>query len=458
MSTARVLTVVRLWTLRRTGDIPSAATDSAVFGFAAAALALWISLDRWQAGAGSQFQLWDTLTISIYGMLVLCLAFVLSRASRPRVEFRSVLFVLVAALPILVAAGFFILWRMDGRAAIGALMLLCLYSIGYTLKALRSLSGAWQPRAITAAIVLVGVFSSYSRMEELGPTLWAPPAAEDTADASDMAPAIAEGLLFDQRAKIDDAVDQMNEVQGADPAVFFVGFAGVAEQHVFAEEIKLAAHVVDARFDSAARELLLINDRRDVDSYPIATASGLGYALSAVAQKMDVDRDILFLALSSHGSEDPLLSVSNGSLPLEQLSDDDLEAALRESGIKWRIIVISACHAGAFIEPLENPNTIVITASAADKTSFGCSDDRDLTYFGEAFYRDALPGAKTLEEAFEQAKAAIAVREKDEHQTPSDPQAFFGKDISARLERHPMRTERRGTLSAGLHQERRRHD
>ena len=170
--------------------------------------------------------------------------------------------------------------------------------------------------------------------------------------------------------------------------------------------------------------------------------------MSAIAEKMNPDRDILFLALSSHGSADPLLSVSNGTLPLEQLSDDDLETALRESGIKRRIIVISACYAGAFIDSLKNPDTIVITAAAADKTSFGCSDDRDLTYFGEAFYRDALPNAKTLQAAFEQAKAAIAVREKQEHETPSDPQAFFGKDITDLLEKHPMRAERHGTLSA----------
>ena len=85
----------------------------------------------------------------------------------------------------------------------------------------------------------------------------------------------------------------------------------------------LAAQVVGARFDAADRELLLINDRRDFDTYPLATLSGLQYALSAVAQKMDPDRDILFLALSSHGSPDPLLAVSNAGLPLAQIDDVD---------------------------------------------------------------------------------------------------------------------------------------
>jgi hypothetical protein len=63
-----------------------------------------------------------------------------------------------------------------------------------------------------------------------------------------------------------------------------------------------------------------------------------------------------------------------------------------------------------------------------------------MTYFGEAFYRDALPEAKTLQEAFDRARAAIAVREQKEHETPSEPQAFFGSAISDVLDRNPMRT------------------
>jgi hypothetical protein len=111
-----------------------------------------------------------------------------------------------------------------------------------------------------------------------------------------------------------------------------------------------------------------------------------------------------------------------------------LASALNDSGIKWRVIIISACHSGAYIKHLENPQTIVITAAEADKTSFGCSDDRDLTYFGEAFYRDALPNSKSLVDAFNMAKTAIAQREKEEDVTPSNPQAFFGEELRRKLE------------------------
>jgi hypothetical protein len=82
---------------------------------------------------------------------------------------------------------------------------------------------------------------------------------------------------------------------------------------------------------------------------------------------------------------------------------------------------------------LRDPDTIVITAAAADRTSFGCSSDADLTYFGEAFYRDALPGARSLREAFDKAKTAIAAREVAEGETPSNPQAYFGAAIEAKL-------------------------
>ena len=82
---------------------------------------------------------------------------------------------------------------------------------------------------------------------------------------------------------------------------------------------------------------------------------------------------------------------------------------------------------------------MLITAVAADKTSFGCSDDRDLTYFGEAFYRDALPSAHTLQDAFALTRSAIAKRENAEHVTPSDPQAYFGGRIEQLLQQQPMR-------------------
>jgi Peptidase C13 family len=203
---------------------------------------------------------------------------------------------------------------------------------------------------------------------------------------------------------------------------------------VFAQEIELAAQVIGNRYAVGSRGVSLINDARDLQSAPLASLSALKYALKGLAAKMNVERDVLLLSISSHGSEDPAIAVSNVDLPFNDFTDEDLAQALQDSGIKWRVVILSACYAGAFIDSLKNPQTIVITAAAADRTSFGCGSDSDLTYFGSAFYRDALPNARTLRDAFDKAKVAIAQRERREHVDASRPQAFFGSEMESKLE------------------------
>jgi hypothetical protein len=237
-----------------------------------------------------------------------------------------------------------------------------------------------------------------------------------------------------QRAMIRDTVAAFPQASDARGRMFFLGFAGFGEERVFAEEIKLAAQQIGHRYGSARRSLLLVNDRRDLTTLPLATHDNLRYALKALASVMDAERDVLFLALSSHGSENGLLSVSNTGMPPDLgLGATTLATFLRESGIRWKIIVVSACYSGRFVEPLADNHTIVITAASKTRTSFGCSDERHLTYFGEAFYRDALPGARSLRAAFEIARQAIRAREKQERVRASQPQSYFGPLIEARL-------------------------
>jgi peptidase C13-like protein len=99
------------------------------------------------------------------------------------------------------------------------------------------------------------------------------------------------------------------------------------------------------------------------------------------------------------------------------------------------VIVVSACYSGAFIPALANDESAIFTSAAADRTSFGCSDDRDLTEFGEAFIRDAVPQAPSLVAAFDRAKKAIADAERRRNLTESLPQARIGAAISAHWER-----------------------
>ena len=313
----------------------------------------------------------------------------------------------------------------------GGAVLVCLYLLAYLARGLHALTGQRQRAAACAGLVFVAVFAWLTDALDVIPDVWTPLETQ----TADLESPIADGeaVLFAQAGLIDRSLEPIGRDTSPTPRAFFLGFAGVGDEKVFAQEIGLASRVLGERYDIAGRAVSLINDQRDLESSPLATVSGLRYALRGLASRMNVDRDVLFLSISSHGSEDPAIAVANSALPLQDLTDEDLADALRESAIKWRVIVISACYAGGFIDRLSDPQTIVITAAAADRTSFGCSSGRDLTYFGEAFYRDALPAARSLRDAFEAAKAALTARERREHITPSNPQAYFGNKLEAKL-------------------------
>jgi hypothetical protein len=425
-----VTTLVRLLTLRRTTEVPARASIGLIVLLASLACTAWIGVDWLRNRPDPEFYVYGVSGFAWYALIVFAIAAMLARRSRPVLDWQRALTVVLACVPLFMVVRYFIERYLSPPWSVVALLLLLLYVSLYGRRSLFALSGATQPRALASGI-LVGILSLWvSDRLYVDSSVWMAP---DDAEADyESAWDEAEPLLFSQSARIDTAVDAVEPAPGDAPAVFFVGFAGYAEERVFAEEIKLAARVVGDRYESRRRSVLLVNDRRSRNAQPLASPTALRYALRRLATKMNTERDILFLALSSHGSVDSL-AVSNRPLLLQDLSAADLASALADSGIKWRVIVISACHSGSFIDELRNPNTIVITAAAADKTSFGCSDDRDLTDFGEAFYRDALPQSKSLREAFNDAKAEIAAREKREHVIASSPKAFFGAAIDRYL-------------------------
>ena len=107
---------------------------------------------------------------------------------------------------------------------------------------------------------------------------------------------------------------------------------------------------------------------------------------------------------------------------------------LDRSGIKNRVVVVSACHSGSFIPALADPTTLLITAAHADRTSFGCADKRQWTYFGDAYFNRALRQERSFLRAFELAKRLIRDWEVKEKLTRSLPQMAGGGALKSRLE------------------------
>ena len=429
-------TLTRLWLLKRVAA-PRGDPRYAAFALSSLWLLAWVAIDRWQRQPEPRFYPDGIPLLAWYGVGLVMLAGLLRRVSSPRPTLGAAFALAVGLVPVpLLLTGILSFYLSSGQywvlaGCAGVFLLL------YLARGLHGLTGTRQRFAALSGLIFVASFLWLTDALNAIPDVWSP-ASADTVDAgatdSEDDRAQKETTLFEQADRIDAALDSIHRGSSSAPQAFFVGFAGVGAEKVFAQEIGLASRVLQERYAMDGRALSLINDERDLDEAPIASVSGLRYALRSLAERMQVDRDVLFLSISSHGSDAPAIAVENSDLPLADLSAQDLAEALRDSGIRWRVIMISACYAGGFIEPLRDPRTILITAAAADRTSFGCSSDSDLTYFGEAFYRDALPAARSLRDAFETAKAAIIARERNEGETPSNPQAYFGAEIEAKID------------------------
>jgi hypothetical protein len=254
--------------------------------------------------------------------------------------------------------------------------------------------------------------------------------------------ALDEDILYLQPGLLQDKLQRLQPGQAGQPNLYFLGVAGDSAQKVFLREIRSVYQIMLGRFTEPGRSLLLINNFETARSEPIATVTSIRAAAQRFAQVMDRDNDILFVYLTSHGSREEGFHLDLPPLRMQPLQPAELRRTLDEAGIRWRVIVVSACYSGIFIEPLADAHTLVITAAAADRTSFGCADENDYTYFGRAYFADALAKTDSFLEAFALARATVTELEKAEGETPSLPQVSIGRDIAAKLATLPLRDPR----------------
>jgi Peptidase C13 family len=257
----------------------------------------------------------------------------------------------------------------------------------------------------------------------------------------------SEDVLIKQPQLLYDALTSLEDERPGMTDLYFVGFAPYAGENVFRKDVEVARDLFDDRFDTDGRSVLLINNPNTMLDTPFATVSNLRATLSEIGDIINPDEDVVMVYLSSHGTKDHKLSIEFPPLQLDALSPEALKQMLDDAGIKWRIIVVSACYSGGFIEPLKDPRTLIMTAAAADRTSFGCGAESDATYFGDALFQNALRFEDSFLKAFEDAKKIIADREKKEKRTPSNPQIFVGQSMAAKLPK--LEAELRARRSSG---------
>ncbi len=261
---------------------------------------------------------------------------------------------------------------------------------------------------------------------------WRQPALHGGVDPRYPSPA-AEPVLAIQAKLLDQALSDLDDERPNVTDLYFVAFGGVASEDVFRNDVESARKVMDERWDTADRSIVLLNNSRTLLETPIASLTNLRETLTEIAGAMNPEEDVLMLYLASHGRPEEL-EVSLPPLELTPVTPTGLRALLDESGIKWRIIVVSSCYSGSFIPALQDDNTLVITAARADRTSFGCGYRSERTYFGEAFFDHGMARADSITAAFDKARARIAQREQAEHfSPPSEPQIYVGAAMTEKL-------------------------
>lgn len=287
-------------------------------------------------------------------------------------------------------------------------------------------------RKLWAVVVLALWFLVSLPLMEMQPSFWYE--GYDYEEVAEVEPIDAERVFYSQYDLLDNALIPIKPGQPGVTDLFFVGFGSYADQDVFMKEVGHIQKAMDAKLGTHERSVTLINNRDTLETVPLASASNLGIVLQHLGQVMNPDEDVLFLYLTSHGSKEHELSVDMWPLGLNDIRPDDLEAMLDQAGIRWRIILVSACYSGGFVEPLKDDHTLIMTAAAYDKTSFGCSNANEYTYFGEALFKDMPDGPYQFVSRFKEAMAAIAEREEQEGLEPSEPQLYIGADMQHKLE------------------------
>ncbi len=214
--------------------------------------------------------------------------------------------------------------------------------------------------------------------------------------------------------------------------VYVIGVAGWATQDVFIKELEGAITSIGTVLPIKDHVLRLINNRATINTVPLASPQNFAAAVHAVGGVMDKDEDVLLVFMTSHGEKTGFALQLPGSTPVE-LTPQQVATALDSESIKNRVVIVSACFAGIFMTPLQNDNSVVMTASDDKSTSFGCAPEREWTYFGDALFHQSLLPGNDFQQAFSHARILIQGWELMDHIAPSNPQGWFGPALGAKL-------------------------
>jgi hypothetical protein len=229
----------------------------------------------------------------------------------------------------------------------------------------------------------------------------------DAAAASNAMNPASEPVLAAQQFLMDRALDQLDDERRGVTDLYFVGFAPDARRPGFVSDVEAAQRAMDNRWHTSGRSLVLVNSPLTVAERPFATITNLREALLEIGDLVDPDDDVVMVYLTGSSAADHALTAANPPLELVNLSPPGLKQLLDAAGIRWRIVVVSTCAAGAWKDALSDDDTIVIASSAANVRGDDCAGSLVASRFGDAFFGQ-MGQSDDLQAAFDAAKKRLA--------------------------------------------------
>jgi hypothetical protein len=119
-------------------------------------------------------------------------------------------------------------------------------------------------------------------------------------------------------------------------------------------------------------------------------------------------------------------------------------------GQRPTVAIISACFSGIFVEALNGPNRMVLTAARPDRTSFGCGEADRYTYFDGCFLQ-SLPQSHDFAALGNATRACVSRREIETHaEPPSEPQMEVGAQLRLILPLYAFNAPPGSLVDAGV--------
>lgn len=170
---------------------------------------------------------------------------------------------------------------------------------------------------------------------------------------------------------------------------------------------------------------------------PFGTRDNLRRAVQTIGQKASAGDSVLIF-ITTHGHIDVLANAAGGvDYPL--IRGADLRQMLLPLRDLHTGIIVSACHSGSLIPALRAPKRWVMTAAAAERSSFGCNFFGKQTFFVQALLRHADAQQNDLVAWYRSAHTTVLNMEQDAKLSPSsNPQLWVGPQMQALLQKQGL--------------------